>query len=371
MAPLKILIAPDSYKGSVTAAAAAAAIAEGIRKVLPAEVQMQPMADGGEGTGEIVRRLGGQTVPTETVDIFGRPMTASWIRFGRLAVVEAAQASGYVPPHQRIRDGTQTTSLGTGILIEQAFADPAIDSVAVALGGTGCTDGGFGLLQALGARFTDRRGEPVEQRGDLMGEVATVVPPQLTKPLMGLCDVMTPLLGPQGSVQMFGGQKGIPPSQAAVHESRLAHFAQLVSQAAHVNPDTPGAGAAGGMGFGILAAGGQLTRGAEQIGNWIQLDRDIDWCDWVITGEGRIDGQSSHGKVVGTVAQHASDRQKPVIALVGERGAGPQPLLHQGLTLIFPIVPGPMTRDEAMQHGPELLVEAGEQVGALLRYLAR
>ena len=240
-----ILVAPDSFKGSMRALESAEAISMGIEEVLDGNLEMVSLADGGEGTGDVLKALGGQVVPTTTVDIYNRPQKACWIRYGRVALIEASQGSGFIAKISQMGDGARTTSLGTGLLAQAAFDDPQVDHVLVALGGTGCTDGGFGFLHGLGARFYDRAGAAVLPWGYLMGKVSSFNVPHLNKPLVGLYDVVNPLLGEKVCVRIFGEQKGIKPQHFAALETDLTSFARVVSQTTGVDVNTPGSGAAG------------------------------------------------------------------------------------------------------------------------------
>ena len=364
-----ILLSPDSFKGSLSANAVANALREGLSRILPqATVILRPMADGGEGTGAILETLGGVRVPAASATIYGTSTDGYWIRWQRTALVEAAVGSQFVSAKHQQGSGEHTTSLGTGLLIAAALLDPAIDTVMVALGGTGSTDGGMGLLTALGAQFTDREGRAVEPFGDNLGQVAQCVLPQTTKPLIGLYDVQVPLLGRRGSVAQFGIQKGILPEDIQRVDGAMARYAHGVQGKARANwIDTPGAGAAGGMGFGILAAGGQLRPGAESVAQWGRLETHIMVADWIITGEGKIDAQTAEGKVVGFVIRQAARYGKPVIAVVGNR-ENDLTLLHQmGLTLVLPLVPGPINLQDAMTEARSLLAMAGEEIGWLIR----
>ncbi|PSR35351.1 MAG: glycerate kinase [Sulfobacillus benefaciens] len=368
---MQILIAPDSFKGSLSAQAVATGLARGLSHVLPENsVRIQPMADGGEGTGAVVEHLGGRRVFSPTVTIYGQPTEGYWIRWERVAVVEAAVGSGFVPPESRQFSGEHTTSLGTGLLIAHALADPGIDRVIVALGGTGSTDGGMGLLAALGARFEDSHGQILEPFGDNLGKVAKYSAPHLTKPLMGIYDVQVPLLGPRGAVAQFGIQKGIAPPNVDRVNAEMAHYAHRIqSQLNEHWIENLGAGSAGGMGFGILAAGGCLEPGAETIAHWCKLDEQIQTADWIVTGEGRIDRQTLEGKVVGTIVRHAEQYHKPVVAVVGSRTDDLHELHLAGLTLVMPLATGPMTLQEEMANAPQLLSLLGEELGWLLKTL--
>lgn len=366
---MRIVVAPDSFKGSLSASAVADAVLEGLTSAMPkVEVITCPMADGGEGTADILINLGGTRVAAATVDIYGRPLTGYWVRYGSIALVEAAVASGFILPEHRIRDGIRTSSEGTGRLIRHALEDPAVNTVFVALGGSGSTDGGMGLAAALGAEFRDGQGRLLEPSGAMLGKVRAVRLPQLAKPVVGLYDVDSALIGPLGAVRMFGPQKGVPVEALDDMDQAMEQFSRVVCREGQTDwAERPGAGAAGGMGFGLLAVGATLRPGGEQVALWTGLDEKIDWAQWVVTGEGRIDAQTARGKVVGIVARHARARSRPVVALVGGRGAGADAMYEQGVHLIYPLVPGPMTLTEAVSRTPELLREAAFHLGCFLR----
>ncbi|MDA8193502.1 MAG: glycerate kinase [Thermaerobacter sp.] len=356
---MRVTIAPDSFKGSLSATDVAEAMAAGMQGVWPqCEFMLCPMADGGEGTAEVLLTRGGTRVVTASVDIFGRPSPAFWVRYGRTALVEAAVGSGYQPVERRIADGVATTSLGTGLLIAAALRDPDVDEVFVALGGTGSTDGGMGLLSALGAEFWDAQGTPLPPYGTSLPLVRSVQIQPAGKPLVGLYDVDSKLVGRNGAVRMFGPQKGVPATMLSPLDAAMRRFAECVRHHGRENwAARAGAGAAGGMGFGILAAGGRLRPGAPQVAEWVGLDRAIGQSDWVITGEGKIDAQTARGKVVGLVAERAAARNVPVAALVGGRGAGADLLYKAGLSVIYPILPGPVTLTEALREARQYITD--------------
>lgn len=369
---MRILIAPDSFKGALSADRVCAAIEEGIRQALPyPEIQVVPMADGGEGTSAALMTMGGEKILAETVDIYGRPKSGFWVKWGNSALVEASVGSGYVAPQDRIRPAIETTSLGTGLLTRAAMAHPHVEEVFVALGGTGSTDGGMGFLQALGTKFYDPQGNQIEPIGFNLGRVAKMEPVSLSKPLIGLYDVRSALIGEHGAVKMFGPQKGLETDRLVDYDEMMSHFGRIVAQRVGLGlADQDGAGAAGGIGFGILAAGGRLVPGAEQVASWVDLDGLIAASDAVITGEGRIDEQTLQGKCVGTVARHCAGHQKPLVALVGSRAPGLSGLYQNGVSLIYPIVPGPMTLDDAIQQTYQLVADAAFQIGKMLGALS-
>ena len=305
--PLAVVVAPDSFKGTIAAAPAAAALAEGWREVRPDDVvRLLPLADGGEGTldafesavpGAVRHEL---SVPGPD----GRPVTASWLLLpGAVAVVELAAASGLGLLTRPQPYDAHTRGLGR---LVAAALDAGARRVLVALGGSASTDGGAGMLTELGARLLDSLGEPVvdgahglaaASRLDLSGLRALPV-----DGVVGLTDVRSPLLGPRGSAAVFGPQKGAGPDDVLALEAALASFASLVD----VDPATPGAGAAGGTGFGLLLWGAVLESGAEAVAEAVDARSFVETADVVVTGEGRYDAQTAEGKVVAWVCSEAA-----------------------------------------------------------------
>ena len=366
-----LLIAPDSFKGSFNASDVATFLAHGVGRVLKDRVSITilPMADGGEGTSDIAVNLGGIKETCATQNIYGEPDGGGfWVRWGSRAIVEAAVGSKFIPEAQRKFPATRTTSFGTGLLVSAAMAHPAVDEVLVALGGTGSTDGGIGFLEGVGAKLQDDAGRPVTPFGENLGSVAAYQLPPLPKPLIGLYDVAVPLLGDRGAVRLFGPQKGLGGEDLLNMERAMEHWADVVQ--AHSGQSLalkPGAGAAGGMGFGILASGGTLRPGAEAVAEWGELSAKSHASDWIITGEGRMDAQTEAGKAANLVIRQAEAAKKPVIAVVGSRTENLEALHQQGLTLVLPIPIGPMAYHEVLARTPELLETVGEEIGWLIR----
>ncbi|AEJ38467.1 glycerate kinase 2 [Sulfobacillus acidophilus TPY] len=368
---MRILVAVDSFKGSLTADEAVHWLSQGLMKGARVEVDPCPLADGGEGTSALVERyLGGRRVMAPTVDSFGRPRPGWWVRWGRTAVVESAVGSGYLPPADRPASVWHTTSRGTGMLVHHAQQAPDIDRVIVTLGGTGAVDGGMGFLEALGVEFYDRDGHRLTGMAGHLERVHRIRWPDVVPPIVGLYDTFVPLLGPTGAVRLYGPQKGVTPQDVEPFERHLAHFAHVLQDSLNQSDLTnrPGAGAAGGMGLAIYALGGRLEAGAPAVAQWMDLASRLERADWVITGEGRLDAQSLLGKVVGTVLDQARARYRPVLAVAGALPADLSPFYQAGLTAAWPLVSGPMTVEEAMRDAPRLLQQLGENFARLLMY---
>jgi len=320
----RVVIAPDSFKGTASAADAAAAIARGWASAAPGdELVLRPMADGGEGTIDAFEAAdpGALRIPVTVQGPDGRPVATSWLRLpDGSAVVELAMTSGItlLDPLRPLDAHT----LGFGQAIAAAL-DAGASRLLLALGGSSSTDGGIGALAALGGRFTDATGRPVRLGNRGLGTVARVDLSGLRALPPGgatiLSDVTNPLLGPMGAAAVFGPQKGSDADGVEVLESNLARFARLVRRlpVGAVDPSTPGAGAAGGTGFGLLAWGAAMAGGASAVADAMRLDEALAGADIVVTGEGRFDGQSEAGKAPTEVARRAAESGVPVALVAG------------------------------------------------------
>ena len=324
---MRVVIAPDSFKGSIAAAAAAAALASGWRVVRPGdEVVCVPLADGGEGTLDVLAAAvrGARWHQARVTGPAGQPADSAWLELpGGLAAVELARSSGLPLLARPDPLGAQTTGLGE--IIGHAL-DAGADQVMIALGGSASTDGGTGALAALGARFLDAGGAPLPPGGGALRELASVDLAGLRPPPTGgvscLSDVRAPLLGPAGAAAVFGPQKGAGPVQVAQLEDGLARLAGRLGG----EPDAPGAGAAGGTGYGFAAAwGARIGPGAVQLSRLAGLDQALAGAGLVITGEGRYDETSGTGKVAGTVFAAASAAGVPAALVAGQIAAVPPP----------------------------------------------
>lgn len=372
---MKVVLAPDSFKESMTAAEAASAMTRGVRAVHPdAECVAVPMADGGEGTADaLVAALGGGWRDVATVDALGRPLTARYgLAPGGLAIVEVAAAVGIGLVAPADRDVLAATSLGVADLVRDAL-DAGATRLIVGLGGTVTTDGGAGLLAGLGAVWLDADGDPLApspralaglDRVDLSG-----LDPRLGNVVIDLaCDVTNPLLGPTGAAAVFGPQKGASPDQVPLLDAALERIANALTSAGCPDVrETPGAGAAGGLGGALLALGARMRRGVEVVADAAGLDAAVAGADLVLTGEGSLDRQTLAGKTPMGVAEVAARHGVPVVAFAGRLGAGAQELVGNGFAAVVSIVQAPCDLAAALREGPANLEQA---VTTALRLLA-
>ncbi len=323
--PRRILVCPDSFKGSLRATEAAESITRGIQKVLPTVgVERIPLADGGEGTLEaLLMALGGEKKGLWVTGPLGDPVWAEYGVLGDLALLELAQVAGLTLVPAKKRDPTRTTTYGLGELLRAVCQEP-IPEIWVGLGGSATVDGGAGMAQALGYRLLDGAGEPIGLGGGELARLQRIEPPTQRiwqgKHIRGLCDVKNPLTGPLGAAAVFGPQKGATPAQVRQLEQALGHWAVLVERdLGRAVAGIPGAGAAGGMGAGLVAfLGATLESGIHLLLQQSSLQERIQHCDLIVTGEGRLDEQSSMGKVVGGVLEQAILAQKPLLILCGQ-----------------------------------------------------
>lgn len=354
---MKIIIAPDSFKESLSAPEVAAAIARGWRQVFPqAEILLRPMADGGEGTVDaVLAAIGGERRECTVRGPLGAPVLAHWGWLGNAtAVIEMAAASGlhWVPREQR--DATRSSSHGTGELIRQAL-DAGARRIILGLGGSATNDGGAGLLQALGVRFLDSAGAELPPGGLALAQLDRLDVSGLDARLLQVrvevaADVDNPLCGPHGASQVFGPQKGAGPAQVESLDAALAHYAQRVAAAlGEDHSRLPGVGAAGGLGFACKAFLRATFRpGIELVAELAALAEAVQGADLLITGEGRLDSQSLHGKTPVGVARIAKAAGVPVIALAGSLGEGYQQVYAAGIDAAFSLAPGPLSLEQAL-----------------------
>jgi len=371
---MRFIVAPDSFKGSLSAVEAAEAMERGVRAVFPlAAVQKVPVADGGEGTAAaLVASAGGTLVERDVSGPLGRPVKAFFglLADGRTGVVEVAAACGLPLVPVEERNPEKTTSYGVGELVRAAL-DRGCRKLIIGLGGSSTNDGGMGMAAALGARFLDRKGHSVEPLVSSLERVAVVdltgLDPRLQEvELFGACDVGSPLCGPGGASLVFAPQKGATAGQAARLDGLLSRLAGLIRETnGREVASLPGAGAAGGIGAGVAGLlGGRLVSGSDLILEVSRLAEHLALgAELVLTGEGEINRQTVLGKAPGAVARLAARYGVPVVA-VGTRGPGYEEAYGQGIGAVHSIIPRPMSLAEAMGDASRLLAEG---VAELLR----
>lgn len=366
---MKIVIAPDSFKESLSALEAADAIEEGIKRIWPdANIVKVPMADGGEGTVQaVVDALYAELRHSIVQDPLGRKITAhfAFSPQNKMAFIEMAAASGLPLLTLEERDPTKTSTYGTGELIRAAL-DANCTNIIIGLGGSATVDGGCGALEALGMRFYSAKGIRIKPSGGTLSQIASIdaseIDPRIAKTRFCLaCDVDNPLLGENGAALFYGSQKGASETQLAQLESGMQTWSKLLPQFIIT---TPGSGAAGGLAAGLLAfLGAELRKGVEIIAELVGLDQALENADLVITGEGCINYQTIRGKTPIGVAMRA---KCPVIALTGELGSGFKSVYDKGITVCWPIEPGPCSKQEALQSAKENLTETAERLARTL-----
>ncbi|MBB2896078.1 glycerate kinase [Pseudomonas sp. AS2.8] len=372
---MKIVVAPDSFKESLSAAGVARALARGLRQALPeAEVIECPLGDGGEGTLDaVLAATGGEVREARVTGPLGEPVTArwGWLAEQRTAFVEMASASGLELVSRTRRDVLVATSRGTGELLHAAL-DAGAERLVLAIGGSATNDGGAGVLQALGVRLLDGQGQALAPGGAALASLASLDVTGLHPRLAAVevviaADVDNPLCGPQGASQIFGPQKGASPEQVRELDAALAHFATVTATTLGRDvSEQPGAGAAGGVGFAALAFLQATFRpGIEVVAELVGLEEALQGADLAVTGEGRLDGQTLRGKTPAGVLRLAQRHGVPVVAVAGSLGEGYDALYQQGLAAAFSLVPGPLSLEEALAQAEGLLERTARDIGRL------
>ena len=368
---MKIVIAPDSFKGSCSAKVVANSIERGIKRIIKnCEVIKIPIADGGEGTVEaLISIIGGEIKEKTVVGPLGEPVKAGFgILKNGTAVIELAAASGLPLVPENLRNPMNTTTFGTGQLILAAIEE-GCRKIIVGLGGSATNDGGAGIAQAMGVSLKDAEGLELGFGGDQLNQLRTISTQGLDQRLKDTeiiiaCDVTNPLCGPQGASYIYGPQKGGTPEIIERLDQNLLHYAKVIEAELGINmKDIPGTGAAGGATVPLLLfAKGKIESGIKVILDAADIDRHFIDADLVITGEGKIDGQSILGKVPVGVAKRAKKHQLPVIAIVGGIGSGAEDCYQHGIDGIMSIVPAPVTLSDAMEHAASFIENAAERV---------
>ena len=369
---MRIVVAPQAFKESLSAREAAEAIARGVRRALPsAEVVLLPVADGGDDTLEtLVDTTGGEYREAQVTGPVGEQVRARWgvLGDGVTAVVEAAEACGMVrmPPHHP-RDPSRTTTRGVGELVRHAL-DQGHRRIIVGVGGSATNDGGAGMAQALGIRLLVRLGRDVGPGGAALLELerldASGRDPRIAETTVTVAvDVSNPLCGPEGAAATYGPQKGATPEVVVLLDGAMARMADVVQRDLGLDVrDLPGAGAAGGMGAGLVAfLGAELRPGADLVCEAVDLEHYVKGADLVIVGEGRLDWQTAFNKAPFAVARRAGQHGVPVLALVGSLGPGHEQLAEHGLDRVRAISPLDMPREEALASAALLLEEAAAE----------
>jgi len=379
---MKVLVAPDSYKGSLSSKQVCQAIEEGLLKACEGtfEVVKVPIADGGEGTVDaFLSALGGELIELTVTGPLGKPVHSFYgILPDGTAVIEMAAASGLslVPTHQR--NPLVTTTYGTGQLIINAL-DRGCSRFIVGIGGSATNDAGAGMLQALGIKFLDNAGKEVPWGGGNLDKVATIelkgMDPRLKNAqFIVACDVDNPLCGENGASAVYGPQKGATPDMVKLLDRNLSHFADVVANVlGEDHRNDPGAGAAGGLGFAFKAfLDAQMRPGIDVVMEATHMDTLAAQSDIIITGEGRTDYQTAQfGKAPSGVAKLGKRVGKPVLLISGALGEGYQELFNQGVIAAFSIANGPLSLQEAMENAYNLLVDMSQNIGRLLVALTK
>lgn len=373
---MKFVLAPDSFKESMTAKEAAQAMERGIKKIIPhAECVKVPMADGGEGTvqslvdateGELYKKLVKGPLGDEVLATFGV------LGDKKTAVIEMASASGlHLVPREK-RNPLLTTTYGTGELIKAAL-DAGVNQMIIGIGGSATNDGGAGMIQALGGKLLTKDNEELNLGGGYLNLLHKIDLNGLDKRLKGVkievaCDVTNPLTGKNGASYIFGPQKGATGEMVKILDDNLSHYAKIIEEQLGLDIESiPGAGAAGGLGAGLLAFFcAELKRGIDLVTEHANLKEKMQDADYVFTGEGSIDGQTLYGKAPLGVALIAKEYNIPVIAFSGRIGDGTEALYEHGINSIIGILSEAETIDKALEKGPENIERASENIARII-----
>ena len=365
---MKVVIAPQSFKGSISALDAAKAMEEGVRRVVPdADTVLVPVADGGDGTLEtLVEATAGRIRSATVTGPIGVPVMAEWgaLGDGETAMIEMARTSGLALLSLDERDPLRATTYGLGEVIHEAL-EAGYRSFIVGIGGSATNDAGAGMAQALGVRLLDLAGNDLPLGGAALANLHRIDTSGLDHRAVGArfsvaCDVSNPLTGPEGASAVYGPQKGATPELVEQLDSALRNFAEVVERdiGSSIN-DVPGSGAAGGLGGGMMAfLDGSLRAGVDIVLDQVGLDEELEGADLVITGEGQLDFQTVYSKAPIGVAWRARARGIPVVSVSGSLGQGFEDVHAEGIDAVTSIVCAPMTLEEASTRGRELIADA-------------
>ena len=373
---MKIAIAPDSFKGTMTALQVAANIEKGLKAGMKrVTCRKIPMADGGEGTVQaIVDATGGKFVRRTVTDPLGRKIKATFglSGDGKLAIMEMAEASGLALLAPKERNPMKTTTYGTGEMIRHALK-LGVKKIMIGIGGSATNDGGTGMASALGIRFLDAKGKTLEGTGGNLAKIASIdtsnMDPRLKKVQVEVaCDVDNPLTGRRGAAQVYAPQKGATPVMVKKLDEGLKNLASVIKRdLGTAILKAPGSGAAGGLGGGLMAfLGGELRPGVDIVIDSVKLARRIKGCDLVITGEGRMDFQTAFGKTPAGVAKTAKEQNIPVIAICGCLGTNAAEVNKIGINAFFSALEENVDEADLPKRGPDMLINTAEQIGRLL-----
>jgi len=373
---MKILIAPDSFKGSATSKKAAEAIGKGVQLVFPkSELIEIPVADGGEGTVEaLTDSLRGKVIKKKVQGPLGDPVEAEYgILPGDIAVIEMASASGLPLISENKRNPLLTSTFGTGQLILDAL-EKGCREIILGIGGSATNDGGTGMARALGFSFLDSHGNELPEGGGALTILADIDDSNIDKRILETkilvaCDVTNPLTGSEGASHIYGAQKGASQADIKHLDEALGRLAEIVnSKYCRANENIPGAGAAGGLGYGLMEfCGGELKSGIEIILDLIKFDSYLDDVDLIISGEGRIDGQSVYGKVPVGVAGRAKKKNIPVLVIAGDIGLNVEAVYDHGIDAVMSSVNKAMSLEEAMSRSYELLIDSSSRAMRMIK----
>ena len=374
---MKVVLAPQTFKGSISALDVAKAMREGVLRVIPeAECELVPVADGGDGTLEtLIEGSGGDIRTAEVSGPLGGRVTAQWgaMGDGNTAVIEMARTSGLALLTVERRDPLTATTFGLGEAISQAL-DSGFRKFIVGIGGSATNDAGAGMAQALGVRLLDAQGRDLPFGGAALArlgriDVTGLDPRAKQSQFMVACDVSNPLTGPEGASAIYGPQKGATPAMVEQLDAALEHFAGIVKRDLSVDvDDVRGAGAAGGLGGGFIAfLSGELRSGIDIVLDTVGLDGRLEGADVVVTGEGCLDHQTLYNKAPVGVAERARSRGIPVVAVSGSLGEGYGEVHHHGIDAAAAITRAPMTLDDAYAQAAELVTSATEEAFRFMR----
>ncbi|MCM8821558.1 MAG: glycerate kinase [Candidatus Omnitrophica bacterium] len=377
---MKIVICPDSFKGSFSAKEVAKAIRKGMKSVLTdAQYSILPMADGGEGTTDaLLNAIGGKKYKALVSDPLGRKICAEYaILSDGTGVIEMASASGLPLLKPEERNPLLTSTYGTGQLILELIKKK-VKSFLIGVGGSATVDGGMGMAKALGVKFYSRSKKELREGGGFLGKLVKIDTSGINVDVLRtditvLCDVTNPLTGRYGAAKVFAPQKGADIKMVELLEKNLRHYAQVIREQLKKDVENiPGSGAAGGLAAGLVAfLNAKIKEGSKFIAEKIELEKHIKDADIVITGEGRIDGQVSFGKTIMAVLEKAKRHNVPVIALCGIKSGSIDDLYRNGLTAVFSIVPGPVKLEESIKNAGDFIKDTSREIARLIKCFCR